>query len=99
MLDTGVRIDHTDFTSRAVPGWSASCPTGSESACGDSWVYQGVIDHASSSCSGHGTHCASTAAGYTYGVAKGATVVSVQVLSCYADDLLHCMLMTCLIAC
>ena len=40
---------------------------------------QGV---ASSTCSGHGTHCASTAAGATYGVAKSATIVTVQVLSC-----------------
>jgi len=34
-------------------------------------------------CHGHGTHVAGTAAGSTYGVAKGATVVSVRVLDCY----------------
>jgi subtilisin family serine protease len=33
-------------------------------------------------CHGHGTHVAGTAAGNTYGVAKGATVVSVRVLDC-----------------
>jgi subtilisin family serine protease len=33
-------------------------------------------------CHGHGTHVAGTAAGSTYGVAKGATVVSVRVLNC-----------------
>ena len=33
-------------------------------------------------CNGHGTHVAGTAAGSTYGVAKGATVVSVRVLDC-----------------
>ncbi|HKP77173.1 MAG TPA: S8 family peptidase [Longimicrobiaceae bacterium] len=33
-------------------------------------------------CHGHGTHVAGTAAGSTYGVAKGATVVSVRVLDC-----------------
>ena len=33
-------------------------------------------------CHGHGTHVAGTAAGATYGVAKGATVHSVKVLNC-----------------
>ena len=33
-------------------------------------------------CNGHGTHTASTAAGSTYGVAKGMTVVPVRVLDC-----------------
>jgi subtilisin family serine protease len=33
-------------------------------------------------CHGHGTHVAGSAAGSTYGVAKGATVVSVRVLDC-----------------
>jgi len=82
ILDTGVRTDHGDFTNRAVGGWSEGCRTGSESACGNTWVHQGIIDSSSSSCNGHGTHCASTAAGYQYGVAKAATIVSVQVLSC-----------------
>ena len=33
-------------------------------------------------CNGHGTHVAGTAAGSTYGVAKGATVISVRVFDC-----------------
>ncbi len=33
-------------------------------------------------CNGHGTHTASTAAGTTYGVAKGMTVIGVRVLDC-----------------
>lgn len=33
-------------------------------------------------CNGHGTHCASTAAGTRWGVAKGATVHAVRVLNC-----------------
>jgi subtilisin family serine protease len=33
-------------------------------------------------CNGHGTHVAGTAAGSTYGVAKGASLVSVRVLDC-----------------
>ncbi|HEX8321770.1 S8 family peptidase [Longimicrobium sp.] len=35
-----------------------------------------------SDCNGHGTHVAGTAAGSTYGVAKGASVISVRVLDC-----------------
>jgi subtilisin family serine protease len=33
-------------------------------------------------CNGHGTHVAGTAAGKTYGVAKGATIKAVRVLGC-----------------
>lgn len=33
-------------------------------------------------CNGHGTHTASTAAGTTYGVAKGMTIIGVRVLDC-----------------
>jgi subtilisin family serine protease len=79
ILDTGVRISHADFGGRALAGWSAGCQTGTETTCGSDWIFGGI---ASSTCSGHGTHCASTAAGTTYGVAKQATIVSVQVLSC-----------------
>lgn len=81
VLDTGIRISHDDFGGRAEAGWSAGCRTNNEASCG-SWVFEGVIDDSSSSCSGHGTHCASTIGGTTYGVSKGVTVVAVQVLSC-----------------
>ena len=79
VLDTGVRTSHIDFGGRAQPGFSAQCETGTESSCGTNWVYQGVVG---AGCSGHGTHCASTIAGKDYGVAKGATIVAVQVLDC-----------------
>jgi subtilisin family serine protease len=36
-------------------------------------------------CNGHGTHTASTAAGTTYGVAKGMTVHPVRVLDCFGS--------------
>ena len=80
ILDTGVRASHDDFGGRAVGGWSAGCWGASEHTCGASWRWQGVITDAA--CHAHGTHCASSAAGSTYGVAKGATIVSVQVLDC-----------------
>ena len=80
MLDTGVRISHADFGGRALPGWSAGCPTGSEFLCGNDfsgWLYQGVIGEGDSRCHGHGTHCASTVGGKDYGVASGVTIISV----------------------
>jgi subtilisin family serine protease len=33
-------------------------------------------------CNGHGTHCAGTAAGTTYGIAKGAQITALRVLNC-----------------
>merc|ERR1740121_2056196 len=42
----------------------------------------GTIPRGMPDCSGHGTHCAGTAAGRLMGVAKGATVVAVRVLNC-----------------
>jgi len=84
VLDTGIRISHSDFSSRAVPGWSSGCSTASECADSTTWAFGGVIDDrlASAGCSGHGTHCASTVGGTEYGVAKKTTLVAVQVLSC-----------------
>ena len=82
ILDTGVRTSHSDFGGRAIAGWSAGCRTGSESACGGIWHPGGAIPPEATTCNGHGTHCASTAAGSDYGVAKGAIIISVQVLSC-----------------
>lgn len=39
------------------------------------------VDSSNTDGNGHGTHCAGTIAGSTYGVAKAATVVAVKVLS------------------
>ena len=87
VLDTGIRTSHDDFGERAVPGWSARCPTGAEAACGTSYAFGGVITdevvEREGGCSAHGTHCASTIGGETHGVAKRATLIPVQVLSCY----------------
>jgi len=84
VLDTGIRTSHTDFAGRAIAGYSSGCPTGSEARCGNEWAVDGVITPALAArgCSGHGTHCASTAGGETYGVAKSAAIVAVQVLGC-----------------
>lgn len=72
VLDTGVRHTHTQFSGRAVPGIDVT--SGRVVACSSS----------SSTCArdrqGHGTHCAGTAAGRTFGVATGARVYGAKVL-------------------
>ena len=91
VLDTGVRISHDDFGGRAIGGFSVHCPTGNETTCtsaGGKWAYEGIItdqvnsDVGGNGCSSHGTHCAGTVGGGQYGVAKRATIVAVQALSC-----------------
>lgn len=45
--------------------------------------YTSISDgNGTNDCHGHGTHVASSVAGTTYGVAKGATVIPVRVLNC-----------------
>merc|ERR1740139_1107477 len=72
VLDTGVRVSHRDFGGRAIP--TLDMTSGSLVECGGD-----------SSCArdsqGHGTHCAGTAAGTTFGVAPQATIHSGKVLS------------------
>jgi len=72
VLDTGVRTTHSDFTGRASPG--ADVGSGSLVEC------NGDLDCAADM-QGHGTHCAGTAGGDTYGVAPSAQISSVKVLS------------------
>jgi len=70
--DTGVRISHQEFTGRAFSALDVT--SGSPVVC-----------NGDGSCAGdrqsHGTHCAGTAAGQTYGVAPGAAVGAVKTLS------------------
>mmetsp|Transcript_129566 Transcript_129566/g.361006 ORF Transcript_129566/g.361006 Transcript_129566/m.361006 type:complete len:683 (+) Transcript_129566:100-2148(+) len=72
VLDTGIRTTHQDFGGRAIPTLD---------------VTQGrvnVCNPRDTSCAmdrnGHGSHCAGTIAGRTFGVAKRATVHAVKVL-------------------
>merc|ERR1719476_440616 len=72
VLDTGVRHSHNDFGGRAASALDMSSGTLRE--C------NGDVNCAADG-QGHGTHCAGTAAGETFGVAPGAAVRSVKVLS------------------
>merc|ERR1719296_576746 len=70
--DTGIRYSHQDFGGRAVPaidltmGGLKEC--GSDTSC--------ALDR-----QGHGTHCAGTAGGTTFGVASTASLHAVKTLS------------------
>jgi len=69
--DTGVRVTHSEFGSRASSALDVS--SGSAVECnGDLNCARDV--------QGHGTHCAGTAGGQTYGVAVAASVRSVKTL-------------------
>jgi len=71
VLDTGVRVSHREFSGRASGALDVT--SGSPVECGGG-----------SGCArdsqGHGTHCAGTAAGQSYGVAPAAAVKAVKVL-------------------
>lgn len=63
IMDTGIRLSHTEFGGRAQFGAN-------------------TVGGTNDDCNGHGTHVAGIAGGQTFGVAKGATLVSVKVLNC-----------------
>ena len=73
IVDTGIRTTHNEFTGRMGSGQNFVSTA----------VFFGSADPADvEDCNGHGTHVAGTTAGTNYGIAKGATVHPVRVLSC-----------------
>lgn len=69
--DTGIRVSHNDFTGRA----SASIDITSGSLVECDGTPSCADDH-----NGHGTHCAGSAAGDTYGIATEAQIYAVKTL-------------------
>jgi len=70
--DTGVRVTHQEFGGRAASALDVT--SGSAVECNGDLSCAGDVQ-------GHGTHCAGTAGGQTYGVAVAASVRAVKTLS------------------
>ncbi|PIK38071.1 proprotein convertase subtilisin/kexin type 9 [Apostichopus japonicus] len=70
VIDTGINPSHNDFGSRASTSSSMDFHSNPNSG----------ID-----CNGHGTHCAGTVGGSSYGVAKSVTLKGVRVLGCFGS--------------
>ena len=66
IIDSGIRTTHSEFTGRLKPGFFVDYGDGN-----------GIKD-----CVGHGTHVAATVGGTTFGVAKGVSIVPVNVVKC-----------------
>jgi len=73
VLDTGVRVSHQDFGGRAFA--AVDITEGVPVRCTDD------MPTCANDANGHGTHCAGTAAGTSYGVASEANVYGVKVLA------------------
>jgi len=73
VMDTGVRASHNDFGGRVVPTVDTVSGGGRVKECSSSDRNCAADDN------GHGTHCAGTAAGNSFGVAREATIHAMKV--------------------
>jgi cerevisin len=64
IIDTGVYVGHNDYEGRASHGFTAP----------------GLVSEGDDDLNGHGTHCAGTTGGSTYGVAKECNLIGVKVM-------------------
>ncbi len=70
IIDTGIYCENNEFVNKKT----GTC------TFGESFVYVNQVKDTTDG-NGHGTHCAGTVAGITYGVAKEANLIAVKVLS------------------
>ncbi|GAA3609788.1 S8 family serine peptidase [Microlunatus ginsengisoli] len=77
VIDTGIRMDHSEFQGRAVSGHDFVDNDDDASDCPSNYLDDPDNDKIS-----HGTHVAATIGGATYGVAKQVSLVSLRVLNC-----------------
>lgn len=73
VMDTGIRSTHSDFGGRVVPTVDTVSGGGRVRECTSSDRNCAADDN------GHGTHCAGTAAGNSFGVAREATIHAMKV--------------------
>lgn len=74
ILDTGIRKSHSEFGGRAIASFDVT-------QWFDNKCYSWSLPDCANDVRGHGTHCAGTAAGSTFGVAPAAQLHAVKVLS------------------
>jgi len=80
IIDTGIYCENNDLNGETATGIKkvGTC------TFGESFVYTGIGANKEKDVTdgnGHGTHCAGTVAGQTYGIAKEANLIAVKVLS------------------
>ena len=71
-----------DFGGRVENGWSAE-------STDHNWMANGIVPEGQT-CGNHGSHVAGTVGSATYGVAKGVTIVPIQVLGCGVNAAGNC---------
>jgi subtilisin family serine protease len=80
VIDTGIRMDHSEFQGRATSGYDFVDKDTNASDCPSNYK-----DDPKDGLISHGTHVAATIGGKTYGVAKGVKLVALRILDCNGE--------------
>lgn len=86
VLDTGIDVAHPQFNGRARAGYDAFAAMNDGGAIGEDGG-EWPVGQSGTDCGGHGTAVAGVIGANTYGVAKGARLVSVKVIQCTTQGL------------